>query len=106
MPNTLADLRKNIDDGTELWTGTDDSTPEGTFIATAKVLGIVTTYLLEGQTGDEGAAILGRIEHQGTMAAPRRAAYASNGIKGGSYVGSADDEDLFATMVRHHASHA
>lgn len=59
---TLADIRRAAN--RDVHTGTDDTTPDGTFYALAEVLGIATTYLLVGDPGDDNAPIVGRIEHQ------------------------------------------
>ena len=65
--STLADIRKN---STAVATGTDSTTPEGTFYAVAKLSidDSVRTYLLRGQDGDDNAPILGVIVSDSSMA--------------------------------------
>lgn len=81
---TLADIRRAAE--CDVRTGTDDTTPAGTFYATTKMLGIVTTYLLAGTDGDDAAPIIGRLEsHAGVTIAAR-----GTGLKGGSPIPRAD----------------
>ena len=41
----------------------DDNTPEGTFAATTKVLGVVVAYLFAGRVEDPAAKCPGRVEY-------------------------------------------
>src|SRR5690606_13904260 len=93
---TFHNIRLNAE--TTIHVGTDSTTPAGTFYATTKYFDVLTTYLLAGDEWADDAPILGRIEFQGTITAPSRVAYAGNGLKGGYYLGSGSDEDVFASM--------
>lgn len=82
---TLADVRRAADGDVD--TGADALTPNGTFYATARVLGIITSYLMDGLDGDPDATILGRIEYPpayGT-ARPTMRIYRGGGTKGGEF---------------------
>ncbi|GAA0494026.1 hypothetical protein Ade02nite_20800 [Paractinoplanes deccanensis] len=75
-----------------MWEGVDSSTPDGCTMVTAHVLGVVATYVLrDGQ-------VLGRIENiEG-----RNSGYAGSTLKGGYFLGQADD----ATLARRIADYA
>ncbi len=94
--STLNDIRKASD--TPVITSVDDTTPDGYFVATCKVVGLTTEYLLRGAKDDGNAEVVGRIEiHPADM---RRYAYQGAGIKGGQPLfGAQDAESAFAAMV-------
>lgn len=76
----------------------DSTTPAGHFAAAVKVLGIHTTYLLEGKQDDPHAVIKGRIEAKGMGAAVR--IYIGGSDKGGTWAGRFEStEKAFASMV-------
>lgn len=80
----------------------DDSIPAGPYFgATAKVLGITTVYLLEGEMGAEDAVIRGRIELPPVGKSAKRTDFAIGGnLKGGKWGGLfISAEDAFAKMV-------
>lgn len=85
---TLADIRATTDTN-GVSTGTDDTTPPGTFYAVATVLGVTTAYLLAGDVDDPNAPILGRIEY--TLGRPP-VAYIGDRLKGGQMTRMEDDE--------------
>lgn len=91
--DTLADIRKNKDANTTMWVGTDDTTPAGTFAATAKILGIVRTYLLTGTPDQDNAPIIGHIAnlHHGATF------YVGNGVLGGTFAGLLRGDDSTET---------
>jgi hypothetical protein len=79
-------------------TFTDATTPAGHFAAVVKMLGVTTTYLLEGTDGDVDAVIKGRIEAPGFGSVLR--IYVGGGVKGGSWQGRFEStEKAFASMV-------
>ena len=77
--NTLAEI-KRVSESEVFVFGQDHDTPEGHFTATAKFMGIPTTYLLKGSEQDSDE-IVGRIELNNGLA------YKGNGLKGGHYLG-------------------
>jgi hypothetical protein len=95
--STLDDIRKAAD--TPVITSVDDTTPDGYFAATCKVVGLTTEYLLRGAKDDGAAEIVGRIEiHPADM---RCYAYHGGGIKGGQPLfGVRGSEAAFAAMAR------
>lgn len=63
----------------------DDSTPDGHFGVTVKLLGVTTAYLLRGELGAEDATIVERTEYPepGSGRTPNR--YVGGGLKGGAW---------------------
>ncbi|MGW8431297.1 hypothetical protein ACWGJ9_09235 [Curtobacterium citreum] len=63
----------------------DDTTPEGHFNVTVKVLGVVTTYTLKGEVGDLDAPIVEREEIHGERGGRQYfVRYVGNRLKGGT----------------------
>lgn len=81
---TYADLLRSGDKGARVVTSVDMSTPPGYFIASTKMLGLTTEYLVQGTEGDPKAPIVGRIE----LRKSRGSIYRGNELKGGEYLGS------------------
>jgi len=63
----------------------DHSTPKGFFGVTARIVGVTTTYLLQGKKGAKDAPIVGRVElHEQFMSGDLKAvAYRGDRLKGG-----------------------
>jgi hypothetical protein len=96
---TYADLLRSADKGQRVvvWGG-DGRVPAGHFIASTKMMGIVTEYLLAGTQGDENARIVGRIELGDPFPGSRGArnasiAYRGSELKGGEFLGTVQDFD-------------
>lgn len=93
---TLADIHRHADSN-GVSTGTDDTTPPGTFYAVATVLGMTTAYLLAGDVDNPAAPILGRIEYGHRHVA---VAYIGDRLKGGQMIRVGEDEaEVFARML-------
>lgn len=60
----------------------DADTPAGCSLATVRMVGVVTTYLL-----DAGGGILGRVEWSPLSSSVEPLAYAGTGVKGGIWLG-------------------
>lgn len=80
---TYADVICSGDKGSRVVTSVDITTPPGHFIASVRMLGITTEYLIEGDEGDKKAKILGRIE----LSKERGNVYRGSDLKGGKYIG-------------------
>lgn len=94
--STLAELNFSTE-GT-VSTFVDSTTPAGHFAAAVKILGIHSTYLMEGKMDDPKAVIKGRIEAKGMGSAVK--IYIGSGIKGGLWSGRFEStEKAFASMV-------
>ncbi|WP_159600533.1 hypothetical protein [Agromyces humi] len=76
--STLADIRKSSE--RPVRTFVDDTTPDGHFGASAKIVGLATVYILKGELDDPAAQIVERTEYH-MVGAPRR--YIGRGLKGG-----------------------
>lgn len=97
---TLADIHRAAE--TTVSTAVDDTTPAGHFTATAKILGLTTTYLLAGAENDPQATIVGRIEYQPMerFVTAMPVAYRGGGIKGGTLLlGIGDFAVAFQSML-------
>lgn len=95
--STLADLNKNAE---KVVTFVDDATPAGYFGASAKVLGIFSTYLFKGVEGDESAEVVGRVEIPKGLDLLNTSVYVGNGLKGGEWSGRLTSySEAFAKMV-------
>jgi hypothetical protein len=93
---TLDDIRKAS--SVPVITSVDDTTPEGYFAATCKILGIVTDYLCRGAEDDGNAPIVGRIEIDPDSTHSRP--YRGRSLKGGhAMFGVHDAASAFAAMV-------
>ena len=81
-------------------TSIDAATPAGHFVATAKIHGHATTYLLEGVFDSPDAVIKGHViytEDHGKLAS---IGYRDGGLVGGYYLGRVQSfEETFAQMV-------
>lgn len=90
MTDTFNDILKMRDKDTAVATSVDAATPAGYFLATTKMLGLVRTYLLEGEIDDENAPIKGvvTINKDGLGAI----AYRSTSLMGGYFIGPLSDE--------------
>ena len=86
--HTYADLIRSGDKGSRVVTSIDMSTPPGHFVASVRMLGITTEYLIEGDEGDKKAKILGRIE----LYKDRGSVYRGSELKGGEYLGRIGSE--------------
>jgi hypothetical protein len=98
--STLADIRKAAE--SEVRTAVDDDTPNGHFLATAKVLGITSTYLLAGDEGNPDGAIVGRVEWPaaGRQGLDSPFGYRGAGLKGGQLLGAwKGSANAFQAMV-------
>lgn len=91
MRHTFADVTKAA--GVELSPVRYETLPDGLFLATANVLGILTDYIFDGKIGDPEATIIGRVE---LMHGGRNNHYIGDRLKGGMYVG----KDSFIPMLR------
>lgn len=98
--STLADIRKAAE--SPVHTVIDDDAPAGHFLATARILGITTTYLCAGELDDEAAPIVGRIEWAPSGSAGWPTAARGAGLKGGTVLLSQWEysADAFAAMVQ------
>lgn len=100
MAITLTDIQNAAAEG-KVSAYVDDSTPAGHFAATAKILGHVTTYLLEGELGDENAEVRGRIVTIEEREYPETLGYAKSGLLGGYYLGRVESyADAFNEMIK------
>lgn len=78
---------------------TDAATPNGYFAVTAKVLGIVTTYLLKGNCYDiDSASIVGRVELTDNT---RGTIYKGHKLKGGHFEGPLNGYKEAFTRIAH-----
>lgn len=94
--STLAHVKFSTKDTVSTYV--DSTTPAGHFAAAVKVLGIHTTFLMEGKIDDPNAVIKGRIEAKGMGAAIR--IYKGGSMKGGTWFGRFEStEKAFASMV-------
>lgn len=82
--DTLADIIRHRDEGTDYVSKTDEDTPHGHFQVTAKIHGKVRIYLLEGDEGDRNSPIKGVI----VISKDNRTALAfrSRHLRGGSLI--------------------
>lgn len=95
---TFADIQK-VAEGI-VSTSIDDAAPAGHFVATTKVYGHTTTYLLEGELDSAEAVVKGHViytEDHGKLAS---IGYRDGGLVGGYYLGRVQSfEKTFAQMV-------
>lgn len=103
--NTYADIKKAAGT-TTVSTYRDFSTPEGHFLATTILLGVLSTYLMEGtDTENSSARIVGRVEAPMVLgkveSTPRHTllAYKGDRLKGGEFFLAKSYEEAFARMV-------
>lgn len=75
-------------------TGVDHDTPAGYFCATAKIVGVYTTYLLLGEADNVTAPVIGRIEY-----GRKATVYKGRGLKGGQYMRMRWPTMAFKVMV-------
>lgn len=95
---TYADIQKAAEGSTH--PTVDDHIPAAHFVATARIFGIVTTYLLNGPFADPDAPIVGRIEWTEPVNA-----YSGSGLKGGRLCGLfTNSETAFQTMAENEAT--
>ena len=71
--------------------------PSGYFVATTKVLGIVTTYMLSGELDDENATIVGRVEINKNRSGIN--CYRGDRIKGGELFRADSYSQAWAKML-------
>lgn len=76
---TFADIKKHSEVTPVTWI--DDTTPDGQWGATAKILGDTVTYYLTGEKDSDEATIVAREEHRIGVR------YEGDGLKGGCFVG-------------------
>jgi len=83
MADTLSSIK--VSSSIEPIVFADHSTPKGFFAATARIVGVTTTYLLQGKKGAKDAPIVGRVElHEQFMSGNLKAvAYRGDRLKGG-----------------------
>lgn len=82
-PRKFSDLLRSGDKGSRVVTSVDLATPPGYFVASVKMLGITTEYLIDGTEGDLHAPVVGRIE----LYKGRGSIYRGSELKGGNYLG-------------------
>lgn len=75
----------------------DGDCPAGYFVATTKVLGILTSYLLEGTKDDDEAPIVGRVEANEYFGGIN--AYRGDRIKGGELFSATSYDEAWAKML-------
>jgi hypothetical protein len=106
MATTLTDIR-NAAEANHVSVFIDSATPVGYFGVTAKVLGFVATYLLEGELGDENAEVKGHIVIIDREHDTETLGYAKGGLVGGYYLGRVESyEDTFQKILKHVAAPA
>jgi hypothetical protein len=93
---TIADINAAADEGTNISSYVDSATPAGFFGVTAKILGIVRSYLLEGELDDPNAESKGSV----VIDADKNAlAYRGKGLIGGTLLGRVESyEKSFAEI--------
>ena len=95
---TFADIQKAAE--STVSTFIDDETPVGHFGATVKILGHVTTYLLEGMKDDPAAVVKGHIVIMDRGNHHEALGYSKGTLVGGYYLGRVQSYgDTFAKMV-------
>ncbi|MBC9704860.1 MAG: hypothetical protein H9W81_07770 [Enterococcus sp.] len=100
MTDTLKSIKKAAD--IDIVATSNGDAPEGHFVATTKVLGLTTTYLLNGELDDEDAVIVGRVE---IIEKPNKAnsyrtnAYRGSRIKGGELISAGSYDEAWTKMV-------
>lgn len=95
MTDNLKTIKKNAE--IDMVATSVGEVPAGYFVATTKVLGIVTTYMLKGELDDENATIVGRVEINKNRSGIN--CYRGDRIKGGELLSAGSYDEAWSKII-------